>query len=601
MGQRRRSHSGKRTTVKRSTSNILFSRSGDMCAFPGCMNRLTAKQTDQSDDVMVGHICHIHAKSESGPRGNQGLTDDQINSVDNLILLCPLHHEIVDKQPDTYSAAKLKEWKRDHEAYVERMLRSPASAAYTSFIDDQAETTVNSFRKELAFRQTDGVDDALSLARRLTEDDYSDASARVRMRGLALCARVLSAKGRLDAAEKAIKAAEGIGSSPEIKIVRAIMRARTGDKISALRTLADIGTPASRSASFMVVERHDGVQRAIEWLDDANVSPAEMDESGKLLLLGRQLEQNRWGDAFACLEAITDDDLREAPALHYFVGMTNLLKAVPENLRSTVFRHAPIGGKRVPLASTKDAVESLRTAHQHFMRAADAARQLDCLDAAADADEYSLWLGLRYPDLETDAQSRLKESLNGRPARLRFVAPAIDFGIALDFSAVERQIAQTVARNGGATYDTALARFAIMLAQGTPAGILEYLVKYREEMADIIEVRVLQSIQIEMLSKVGRTSEAKELLGQLSSSDSLPSELDLLRSCIAESEGADPVDIRRRRFEETNELADLLLLVESLETEKRWDDVCRYGEVLFERTKSIEHAERFCVCPSRSG
>ena len=585
----------KRPRVKPATQNILYSRSGDMCAFPGCENHLTAKKTDQSDDVTVGEICHIRSISKCGPRGRQGLTDDQLNSVDNLILLCAHHHTLVDKQDNTYSATELMRWKEEHEAKVaERMCRSSvsATASYKKIIDDQSETTINRLKRGLSFRGTDGIDDALSLARRLKQDDYSDASARVRMNGLAWCARVLAAGGRLPDAERIIKAAEDIGSTPETKIARAVMLARRGDKSNALGRLADIDTPASKSAAFMVMEHHDGVQSAIDWLEDAGVSPEEMDPSGKLLLLGRQLEQDRWGDAFACLEAITDDDLREAPALHYFVGMTNLLKAVPENLRSTVFRHAPIGGKRVPLASTKDAVESLRTAHQHFMRAADAARQLDCLDAAADADEYSLWLGLRYPDLETDAQSRLKESLNGPPARLRFVAPAIDFGIELDVSAVEREIAQTVARYGRATDDTALARFAIMFAQRTPARILEYLVKYREEMADIIEVSLLQSIQIEMLSKVGRTSEAKELLGELSSSDSLPSDLDRLRSCIAESEGADPIDIRRQRFEQTKELGDLSLLVASLVEAKRWDDVCRYGKTLFEKTKSIEDAER---------
>ena len=556
---------------------------------------MTARKTDQSGDVAVGHICHIHAKSESGPRWNKGLADDQLDSVDNLILLCAHHHAVVDKQPDTYSAAKLKHWKKEHEAKAaKRMVSTSVSspAAYTNFIDDQIEETVKKFKKMLAFHETDGVDDALSLARRLKEDDYSDASTEVKMNGLACCARVLLARERLDDAERIINTDESIGTTPETRIVRAIIRARRGDKNGALSSLADIDTPASRSASFMVVEHHDGLQNAMDWLDAANVSPSEMDQSGKLLLLGRLLEQDRWADAFARLEAITDDDLREAPALHYFVGITNLLKAVPENLRRSVFRHVPIDGMRFPLASTRDAVERLRAAHQHFMRASDAARQLDCFEAAAEADEYSLWLGLRFSDLETDAQNRLKESLNGPPARLRFVSPAVHFGIELDFAAVERQIAQTVARYGRATYDCALARFAIMSAQGTPARILEYLEKYQEEMVDIIENRALTAIRIEMLSKVGRTSEAKELMVELSSRDNLPSDFDRLRSCIAESEGADPVDIRRRRFERTKDLGDLSLLVESLVTTKRWDDVYCYGKILFEKTKSIEDAER---------
>ena len=561
--------------MKPSTIKKLYGRSGNQCAHPECTNLLIAPVTEESEAAVLSHICHIYARSDQGPRGKPNLSPDERDSIDNLILLCPNHHETVDKQPEKYPADTLKHWKRMHEAKVDERMRSDyiTPAIPTVFIDKQIASAVNRFRKRFAFGNPDGIDAALSLASQLADGFYSSGSDSIRMAGLARCVRVIAAEGDFDNAEKLLAAAALIGSCAETSIARAIVLSRRGEKRRALRDLAPINTPASRSAGFGIMEWHDGLQGAIEWLRASNISVADVDYDGKLLLLGRQLEQDRWSDAFACLGAITDDDLREAPALHYFVGLTNLLKAVPENHRRSVFRHVPIDGKRFPLASTRDGVESLRTAHQHFMRASDAARQLDCFEAAAEADEYSLWLGLRFSDLETDVQNRLKESLNGPPARLRFVSPAVHFGIELDFAAVERQIAQTVARYGGATYDSALARFAIMSAQGTPALILEYLDNYQEEMVEIIEGRALTAIRIEMLSKVGRTSEAKELMDELASNDGLSPDLDRLRSCIAESEGAGPVDIRRRRFDRTKDLEDLSLLVESLVTTKRWDDV----------------------------
>ena len=270
---------------------------------------------------------------------------------------------MVDKQPKDYPAAKLKKWKRDHEEKVQKrkvaesMLRDPG---LTAFIDNQIKTYIDSFRKKLAFKEPDeingdseAVDTALSLARKLTEGDYSNGSDSVRMVGLAWCVRVLAAKGKLDDAERYLDASASIGSCPETKIARAITLARKGHKKDALRKLADIEAPASRSAGFMVVELHEGLQRAIEWLDASNIPFADLDHDGKRLLLGSQLEHGLWDDAFACLKTITDGDSQESPVLHFFVGMTNLMKLVPDELRKVISQQPPIDGKEFPLASKR--------------------------------------------------------------------------------------------------------------------------------------------------------------------------------------------------------------------------------------------------------
>jgi hypothetical protein len=63
----------------------------------------------------VGHIAHIYASSDNGPRGNLSLTNKQRNSPENLILLCGHHHPIVDTQHETYPASMLLEWKEAQE------------------------------------------------------------------------------------------------------------------------------------------------------------------------------------------------------------------------------------------------------------------------------------------------------------------------------------------------------------------------------------------------------------------------------------------------------------------------------------------------------
>ena len=106
------------------TLKILFAQSGDLCTYPECTNNIIEPATEQSDDQVLGQVCHIYALSEQGPRGKPGLTKEELNSPENLILLCPTHHAIVDGQHESYPAEKLKEWKQNHESRIQESLRN---------------------------------------------------------------------------------------------------------------------------------------------------------------------------------------------------------------------------------------------------------------------------------------------------------------------------------------------------------------------------------------------------------------------------------------------------------------------------------------------
>ena len=50
-------------------ARLLFTLSGNLCAFPGCNSPLTEMPTDADAGVNVSDICHIVADSRHGPRG----------------------------------------------------------------------------------------------------------------------------------------------------------------------------------------------------------------------------------------------------------------------------------------------------------------------------------------------------------------------------------------------------------------------------------------------------------------------------------------------------------------------------------------------------
>lgn len=106
--------SQKGTQVKDHVIKRLFSKSAGMCNM--C-------QIDVIEEkVVVGEMAHVIAKSGGGPRGDLPFAGD-LNSYENLILLCANHHLRVDGDPDGYPPAKLHLLKATHENWVASRLR----------------------------------------------------------------------------------------------------------------------------------------------------------------------------------------------------------------------------------------------------------------------------------------------------------------------------------------------------------------------------------------------------------------------------------------------------------------------------------------------
>jgi hypothetical protein len=91
-------------TIKR-----LFAHSGNRCAFPKCQNRLVEGET------LVGEICHIKARNPEGPRYDANQTAEQRHAYDNLILMCGIHHTVIDDDPVAYTVERLVAMKAEHE------------------------------------------------------------------------------------------------------------------------------------------------------------------------------------------------------------------------------------------------------------------------------------------------------------------------------------------------------------------------------------------------------------------------------------------------------------------------------------------------------
>lgn len=105
------------------TRKVLWGRSGNLCAF--CKARMVVDASEVNAESVVGDECHIISGAPNGPRHNPKFGQDSVDDLDNLILLCRIHHKLVDDQPETFTAETLRQLKANHEKWVQEMLGRP--------------------------------------------------------------------------------------------------------------------------------------------------------------------------------------------------------------------------------------------------------------------------------------------------------------------------------------------------------------------------------------------------------------------------------------------------------------------------------------------
>jgi hypothetical protein len=121
------------------TEVMLAAKAGGRCEFRGC-NEFLYEHALTGERGNFAENAHIVAFREGGPRGEDDRPAD-INSVDNLMLLCRRDHKLVDDNPGRYPREELETHKREHEARIRRVTGLGPSMqttvlAFTAMIGD---------------------------------------------------------------------------------------------------------------------------------------------------------------------------------------------------------------------------------------------------------------------------------------------------------------------------------------------------------------------------------------------------------------------------------------------------------------------------------
>jgi hypothetical protein len=107
-------------SISIATHNFLWGRVAGRCEFAGC-NKPLWKSSVTSERVNIAQKAHIYSFSDGGPRGNDGVRPEDLNSIDNLILVCHECHQKIDAAVDggRYPASLLQQMKLEHERRIE--------------------------------------------------------------------------------------------------------------------------------------------------------------------------------------------------------------------------------------------------------------------------------------------------------------------------------------------------------------------------------------------------------------------------------------------------------------------------------------------------
>ncbi|TPJ41050.1 HNH endonuclease [Mesorhizobium sp. B2-7-1] len=119
-----------------STSDIkrLFALSGNRCAFPKCNAPMAIGET------LVGEICHIKGARLRSSRHDPDQPPEERHAFENLILMCPTHHTVIDDDKESYTVDRLIRLKRDHEDHAKPVEEGEADRVAQVYVESVVAT-----------------------------------------------------------------------------------------------------------------------------------------------------------------------------------------------------------------------------------------------------------------------------------------------------------------------------------------------------------------------------------------------------------------------------------------------------------------------------
>lgn len=101
-------------SITETTKKLLYAKSGNRCMFENCEHRLFDNHNN------ISEIAHISGKKKGSARYDPNETN--VDDESNLIVLCRIHHKIIDNNEEIYTKEYLLNMKRNSELNIQRKI-----------------------------------------------------------------------------------------------------------------------------------------------------------------------------------------------------------------------------------------------------------------------------------------------------------------------------------------------------------------------------------------------------------------------------------------------------------------------------------------------
>lgn len=110
--------------ISEKSMKILWAAAAGRCSFEGCNIELVQQPSCNTDKHLIGEMAHIKGDKAGSLRHDPTQSNKERHDYDNLILLCPTHHTMIDKKENGnfYTVDLLKQMKISHESMISKKL-----------------------------------------------------------------------------------------------------------------------------------------------------------------------------------------------------------------------------------------------------------------------------------------------------------------------------------------------------------------------------------------------------------------------------------------------------------------------------------------------
>ncbi len=111
-------------SISSKVQKLLLAKSGGYCQNPGC-NGDIFHYFEDGKLTSIEELAHIIAQQVGGPRGSTNEKITNRDEYENILVLCPSCHSLVDKEPEQFPIGMLRSWKTNHENRIKSVFQAP--------------------------------------------------------------------------------------------------------------------------------------------------------------------------------------------------------------------------------------------------------------------------------------------------------------------------------------------------------------------------------------------------------------------------------------------------------------------------------------------